>query len=1023
MKTIRILLSTLFLFLFIFQLSAQQTEYYGNVKKEIDLAKELYKKGKYISTYRQFEKIQKKVEERSELYSEAEYYKAVSALKAGYGSGYKLIQKFVETHPESPYINLAWFNLGKTQFKKRQYTQVIKSFAKVSRNELSEKDRIELQYQNGFANLEKGSTDKAFKEFSAIRNSNNLYAKPANYYCAHIQYLNEDYDAALEGFRQLQNDPAYSQVIPLYVSHIYYKQANYQEVVNYTTSVINDVQKEHKAELSKLIGDSYFHLGQYTEAIPYLEAYFKESGPKTREENYILGFCYYHAGSYESAVPLLKLATTGEEDETTQNAYYHLADCFIKMNDKEKAKTAFGAASEFDFNDEIKEDALFSFAKLTYELSYSPFNETIKAFDKYIAEYPNSPKNAEAYKILVDVYMVTKNYNDAIESINKIQNKTPDIMRAYQRVSYFRGLELFNNRAYNEAIENFDNSLANSSHSPEIKANALYWKSEALYRLGDYNASVASYKQFMNASGSSSAGNLNADYNLGYAYLKMEDKEAAHQYFSKYVSKMQGKRIPKVADAYNRIGDYHFLQTNYDQAIQSYGKAYSMNMLEADYALLQIAFCQGLQRKQEQKINNLEKLLNEFRESEYKDDALYELGRANERIGNNYEAVKQYQQIVSNYPRSDYYRKALLQLGLVNYNNGDFNKALKQYKEVAENFRGTPEARSALSGIKNCYVELNNVNAYFAYVRRLGGDVGVSADEQDQLTYMAAERVYMAGETNAGQQLQQYLQQFPDGTYATNAHFYLAETLYKDGQHAAANQHYTWVANKDDNIFTEQALSRASEMTFSAQEYEKALDLFNRLEQVSNGKWNLLKAHTGQMRCNLIFKDYNKTIAAAEKVSKSDVANEALKKEADYAQGKSHYELGNLSSAKSPLRDVAQDTKLESGAEAKYLLATIYFKENNLVKSEEEIVDFIEKGTPYTFWLGKAFLLLANIYEAKGDQFQAKHTLKSLAENYNDENDGVKAEAQKRYDAILAAEAQQQQNAVDSSFQMKIKQN
>ena len=38
-----------------------------------------------------FEKIQKKVEERSELYSEAEYYKAVSALNAGYSAGVTFI--------------------------------------------------------------------------------------------------------------------------------------------------------------------------------------------------------------------------------------------------------------------------------------------------------------------------------------------------------------------------------------------------------------------------------------------------------------------------------------------------------------------------------------------------------------------------------------------------------------------------------------------------------------------------------------------------------------------------------------------------------------------------------------------------------------------------------------------------------------------------------------------------------------------------------------------------------------------
>ncbi|MDX8340050.1 tetratricopeptide repeat protein [Draconibacterium sp. IB214405] len=1023
MRTIKVFIFLLFIIGSFHNSMAQQTAYFDDVRKDIDIAKELYNKNKFISSYRQFEKIQKRVDAKSELYSEAEFYKSVSALHAGYRSGDKLIRTFVETYPESPYINSALFNLGKSQFEKRQYSIAVRTFAKVDRNDLSENERIELQYQNGFANLEQGNTEVAYREFMAIRNSNNLYSKPATYYCAHIQYLNEEYDAALEGFTALNNDPAYSQVIPLYVSHIYYKQQKYSEVVNYTTSIIDDVQEEHQTELSKIVGDSYFHLRQYENAIPYLETYFKSSGPKTREENYILGFCYYHTGKYTEAADLLQKAATGE-DEMTQNAYYHLADCFIKLDEKEKAKTAYNAASEFDFNPEIKEDALFSYAKLTYELSYSPFNETIKAFDRYIAEYPNSPKNAEAYKILVDVYMVTKNYKDAIESIDKIQNKTPDILKAYQRVTFYRGLELFNNLAYNEAIEYFDESLANGSYNKEIKSRTLYWKSEALYRVGDYDNSIASYNQFARTSSSATdAEILSADYNMGYAYLKSNDKEAAQRHFQKYVDKMQGKRTPKIADAYNRIGDYYFSNTNYTQAIYNYEHAYSIKMLEADYALLQIAFCQGLQRQQMEKITNLNKLLREFPESDYYDDALYELGRANERIGNNSEAVKQYLEIAENHPHSNYYRNALLQLGLVNYNNGDFNKALSQYKEVAENFKGTPEANSALQGIKNCYVELNNVDAYFAYVRQLGGDVSISASEQDQLTYSAAERVYMAGDDGADQQLQQYLNQYPNGAYVTNAHFYLAENRYKEGNYEEANSHYSFVANQADNIFTEQALSRASELTYNAGNYSEALAFFNRLEEKSTGKWNSLRANTGQMRCYLLEDNYQQVIVAAEKVKKSDVTNDALKKESDYAIGKSNYELGNLSSAISPLRDVAKDTKLEQGAEAKYLLAEIYYRENNKAKAEEEIVDFIDKGTPYTYWLGKAFLLLASIYEDNGDQFQAKHTLKSLAENYNDDSDGVKAEAQQRLDVILVKEAQQQQNAVDSSFQMEIKQN
>jgi tetratricopeptide (TPR) repeat protein len=225
--------------------------------------------------------------------------------------------------------------------------------------------------------------EQALAEFEEIKDANNIYSRPASYYWAHIMYLRGNYQSALEGFSRLNGDPTYSRVIPLYVSHIYYKQEKYQEVVDYTVSILDDVEEEHRTELSKIVGDSWFHLREYEKAIPYLETYYETSGPKTREDNYILGYCYYITGNYEGAVPLLENASKGK-DEMAQNAYYHLADAYIKVDEKEKARVAFEAASELDFNERIKEDALFSYAKLTYELSYSPFNETIKAFDRYI---------------------------------------------------------------------------------------------------------------------------------------------------------------------------------------------------------------------------------------------------------------------------------------------------------------------------------------------------------------------------------------------------------------------------------------------------------------------------------------------------------------------------------------------------------------------------------------------------------------------------------------------------------------
>ncbi len=1023
MKTIPILILFYFLLFTHIQTFAQQTEYFTDIQKDIDLGKELFEQGKYNATFRQFEKIQNMVEEKSELYSEAEYYKAVAALRAGHTAGGNMVDKFIKDHPESPYINRAWLNMGDYQFDKRQYLASLRSFSNVDRSDISQEEQIELHYQMGYSYLMTDNLDQAASEFYQIKDANNFYSKPASYYWAHIMYLNENYEAALQGFSNLNGDPTYSQVIPLYVSHIYYKQEKYGEVINYTGSIINDVPEEHKIELSKILGDSYFHINQYAEAIPYLETYYNSPGPKTREDGYILGFCYYHAGNYEKAAPLLERASKGT-DEMAQNAYYHLADSYIQLDEKEKARVAFEAASEMDFNERIKEDALFSYAKLTYELSYSPFNETIKAFDRYISLYPNSERNSEAYRYLVEVYMVTKNYNDAISSIEKIQNKTPAVLRAYQRVTFYRGLELFNNLAYNQAIDNFDISLQNGSYDRELNARALFWKAEALYRVGDYNSSISAYSQFLGTAGSYSRPEFqDAEYNLAYAYFKTEDYNSASSHFRKYINALSGQRTAKLADALNRVGDYYYLNTNYTTALQFYQQAYSMKIYEPDYALFQIAFCQGLERNQQQKINNLERLLTDFPESDYQDDALYELGRAHERLGQGYEAVQQYNQLVANYAQGSYYRKAQLQLGLINYNNGDYAQALTHYKEVAENFQGTEEAQTALLGIRNCYVELNNVDEYFSYAQSIGSGASVTTSEQDELSYQAAERAYMSGNSGSVGQLERYLQQFPKGKYTLNAHFYLAESLYKEGKLTDANQHYTTVAMQPSNIFSEQALSRASELTFNEGNYNQALEMFNRLETVANSKWNILKAYTGQMRCNLNLNNLSGAMAAAEKVKKSDIANEALKLEANYIIGKSYYEQENMNQALPALKEVASDTKLEKGAEAKYLVAEIYFRQNKKTEAENEIDDFITKGTPYLYWLGKSFLLLSDIYIGNNQEFDAKHTLRSLIENYNNETDGIIDEASRKLATIEANEQKEQEEAIDNSLQLELNEN
>ena len=158
------------------------------------------------------------------------------------------------------------------------------------------------------------------------------------------------------------------------------------------------------------------------------------------------------------------------------------------------------------------------------KLAYSPFGEAIAAFQEYIDLYPGSERIQEAYDYLVATYMQVKNYKAALASLDKITNKDSRLEEAYQRVAFFRGLELFKNLEIEASIDMFDKSLKYEKYNRSIRARAIYWRGEAWYRLAHYDKAKADYELFMGIPGSMLLSEYNlVRYNLGSALFNLKD--------------------------------------------------------------------------------------------------------------------------------------------------------------------------------------------------------------------------------------------------------------------------------------------------------------------------------------------------------------------------------------------------------------------------------------------------------------------------------------------------------------------
>ena len=1010
MKTNRFVILMLLLVFAPVILKAQQTVYYQSINTEIQQAKELYLARNYISALNQFEQIASKSGENSDIRAEAMFYKALCGLKMNNANAEEQIADFMKQFPESSFRNRALFEQAVYQFDKKKYSAVVKTFDDLNKAGLSPDELTYFYYLRGYSNFELEKMDASASDFSVIKEGNSLYAAPAKYYFGHIQYLKGNYDAALQEFNQLKENPVFGKVIPFYISQIYYKQARYREVVDYTAPLINTVAADQQHELARILGDSYFHLREFKAAIQFLEFFLSDKNNKGREENYMLGYCYYLNSEEVKAIPHLEIASKGK-DVLAQNAYYHLAESYVVDEDKNKARQAFEAASEFDFDPKIKEDALFNYAKITYELSYSPFNETIKAFDKYVATYPNSERNDAAYDYLVKVYMSTSNYRDAMASIEKIKVKSQSVKAAYQRVAYFRALECFNNLEYKDAIENFDKSIEAGDFNKNYHALAQFWKAEANYRLNDFNQAISGYTSFLRSPGVIALPEYHtAHYNLAYSYFQLKDYFNAADYFRKFLNLEADIRTEKVADANNRLGDCNFLNRDYGSAISNYDRSLIMNLYDADYSLFQKAICFGIQRDNQSKIAALQLLIQNYPKSMYQDDALFELGWTFERSNQPQMAISQYKALISKFPQSSFVNKALVQLGLVYYNSNDFQSSVNYYKQVVDRSPNSPETKAALAGMKNSYIEMNDVQSYFAYTGKLGSGVQVSVNEQDSLSYQAAEKLYMAHDNKARAQFEQYLSQFPNGSFVLNSHFYLAEILYANGENTKALAEYEFVIGQPDNYFTPTSLFKAAGLQYDAGNYKQSLIYFEHLAKASDAGSKLQDASTGIMRCQFKLANYQACIESANQVLAFEKVSDILKRETNYLLAISYYKLGNQDKAFPILSKLSTDTNSAEGAESKFLVAQILFEKQKLKESEKEIMDFIDKNSPHQFWLAKSFILLSDIYLKNGDEFEAKHTLKSIEENYPEQNDGIMETTRQKLQLIEANEANQTKN-------------
>jgi TolA-binding protein len=649
-----------------------------------------------------------------------------------------------------------------------------------------------------------------------------------------------------------------------------------------------------------------------------------------------------------------------------------------------------------DFDLKIQEDAWLNYAKISYEVG-NPYRSVPQVLASYLEKYPDTGYKEEIETLLIDSYITSKNYKEALkllEGRKSFENKV-----AYQKVAFYRGIELYNESKYLESESYFDKSLT-EPRDDTYTARATFWKAENDYNLTNYDDALVGFKQFQGYGKATTTKEIeNIDYNLGYTYFKQKNYPKSTEHFKKYSSDKSDDKI-RLNDSWLRLGDGYFVTSDYNSAISAYQKAIGINEIEPDYAFFQKAICYGYIGEGATKIKELNAFIDTYTSSSLRDDALYELGNSYVNTNEVKKAMRIYNRLNTEYPSSQYISKSILRHGLVQYNSGNNEQALSKFRTVAKNYPGSPEAVQAVASSRLIYIDLGRVADYASWVRTLDF-VDVSDADLDHTTFEGAEKQYLANNTNRAIKLfNAYLNEFPNGLHALPSHFYLAQMYYKEDLQDNARPHYNFVVNQSNGEFTETALTRLSEIHLIDKDWLTAIPFLQRLEEEADFPQNIIFAQSNLMKANYQLEHYGEAVIYAEKVlSSSSKIDNNIKSDARIIIARSAMKTGDEDKAEAAYAQVESIASGELAAEALYFSAYFKNKAGNFKSSNTVVQKLAKNYSGYKYYGAKGLVVMAKNYYALDDAYQATYILESVIQNFDEFDDVVEA-AQTELDAI-----------------------
>ena len=917
----------------------------------------------------------------------AKGYEALCAVRRQSVGNRNLADQYISEYPYSGLIPQIRFYNALNLFDEQNFSTASAEFARIDMRSLKNSQVPEFIFKQAYSLFELDEYDRAEELFSkAEKMPYSDYTAPSRYSLGYIEYVRKNFEDSFDWFSKAAKDPRFTEQAVPYMIECRYMLKDYSYVISNGDAALERVTPERKRQLARFISESYLSEGNAAKAREYYEIFGEGAKEMDDADLFYAGSVMYSTGDYKGAVDKFSRMTS-RADSIGQIANYEMAYSYIKTGNKVAAMDAFKAASSQPWNEDIREDAHFNYAKLSFDLNNNP-----SVFNEYMKAYPGKKKDDIIYGYIALACLYGHDYAAAVDAYSNIDLLDSRQKVNYMKANYLRAHQLIEGGGWRDAVPLLKAASYYSDKRDPFNQIARYWLGESYFRSGQYDQAIDVYTTLYNNSAleGKPEGAL-IPYDLAYCYFKKDDYDGAAKWFDEYLA---SSKPAKGEDAAARRADCDFLRKDYPSAIKFYEAAiarfpYKDNL----YPYLQAGIAYGLTGDKKGKVKVLSSVEEADPSAEFYPEAMYELGRAYVAASDNESAISVFRKLGSSTKDNTIIARSLIELGMISRNMSEYDNALDCYKKVIDLMPDTDYAADALSAIESIYQSEGRGDEFLDYAELIGATRDKTDAEKEQMYFNAAEQVFMTENySKAISSLKSYLDRYPQGVNVAQTQYYLAECHRNLGQKELACDWYQKsLETEPSGLCSENATLRLAGLSFELEHFKDAYSYYRSLLSIARLDANRHTARAGMMQSAFRGLDYQEAIACADALKADKASSAAEKRQADYVCAKSSLSLGERDKAYALFRSLSSEPSDAEGAEATYMLIQDAYDQGNYSTVQSMVHKFAADAPNQSYWLAKAFIVLGDSFAEQENYAQAKATFESIRDGYTPQgkSDGV----------------------------------